>query len=333
VQNKALLLKNLHKFYNKHDIPWVNLVWNSYYSNGNLPGRRFEGSFWWKAHLKLIDTYKAMARCNIGDGKSAMFWTDLWENECLHHKFPHLVTFAKGTNDSVHDFLHQDYLQDAFNLPLSQQAYVEFIELENICNQVQTRIQQGEIDSWSYIWGSGQFSSQKAYKVMMGYQPAPPHFSWIWNSSCQAKHKFFFWLLLHDRLNTRNLLGRKNFQLQSYVCTVDNCNHEETLAHLFWACPFSAACWDEICPARHGNLSTFETIIDMRSKLNLPFSMEIIMISAWSIWITRNNAIFNNQRHDLRFWRFTFRQEISLLKYRIKKKHANTFKEWLQSQV
>jgi hypothetical protein len=45
VQNKALLLKNLHKFYNRHDIPWVNLVWNSYYSNGNLPGRRFEGSF------------------------------------------------------------------------------------------------------------------------------------------------------------------------------------------------------------------------------------------------------------------------------------------------
>jgi hypothetical protein len=105
VQNKALLLKNLHKFYNRHDIPWVNLVWNSYYSNGNLPGRRFEGSFWWKAHLKLIDTYKAMGRCNLGDGKSTLFWTDLWENECLHHKFPHLVTFAKGTNESVHDFL------------------------------------------------------------------------------------------------------------------------------------------------------------------------------------------------------------------------------------
>ena len=27
VQNKALLLKNLHKFYNRHNIPWVNLIW------------------------------------------------------------------------------------------------------------------------------------------------------------------------------------------------------------------------------------------------------------------------------------------------------------------
>jgi hypothetical protein len=32
-QNKALLIKHLHNFFNKKDIPWVNLVWN-YYPNG-----------------------------------------------------------------------------------------------------------------------------------------------------------------------------------------------------------------------------------------------------------------------------------------------------------
>ena len=30
VQNNALLLKNLDKFFNHHDIPWVNLIWTSY---------------------------------------------------------------------------------------------------------------------------------------------------------------------------------------------------------------------------------------------------------------------------------------------------------------
>ena len=34
--NEALLLKNLHKFYNKFDIPWVNLIWERYYSSGSL---------------------------------------------------------------------------------------------------------------------------------------------------------------------------------------------------------------------------------------------------------------------------------------------------------
>jgi hypothetical protein len=72
-------------------------------------------------------------------------------------------------------------------------------------------INEGGKDKWTYIWNSEEFSSQKAYKVLMGWQPCPPHFSWIWSSFCQAKHKFFFWLLLLDRLNTKNLLGRKKF--------------------------------------------------------------------------------------------------------------------------
>ena len=45
VQNQALLLKNLHKFYNRKNIPWVNLIWEAYYDNDILPGQKWEGSF------------------------------------------------------------------------------------------------------------------------------------------------------------------------------------------------------------------------------------------------------------------------------------------------
>jgi hypothetical protein len=96
VQNIALLIKNLHKFYNRLDIPWVNLIWDSYYSNNSLPGKNSEGSFWWKAHLKLVDLYKGKGKCVIGDGKTAYFWTDMWhDDECLYQKFHHMVSFAK----------------------------------------------------------------------------------------------------------------------------------------------------------------------------------------------------------------------------------------------
>jgi hypothetical protein len=43
--NDALLLKFLHKFFSKANIPWVHLVWENYYSNGNLPGQQRKGSF------------------------------------------------------------------------------------------------------------------------------------------------------------------------------------------------------------------------------------------------------------------------------------------------
>jgi hypothetical protein len=33
IQNQGLLLKFLDKFYNKKDIPWVKLIWSTYYQN------------------------------------------------------------------------------------------------------------------------------------------------------------------------------------------------------------------------------------------------------------------------------------------------------------
>ena len=32
-QNVALLLKHLFKFYNHHDVPWVTMVWDTYYTD------------------------------------------------------------------------------------------------------------------------------------------------------------------------------------------------------------------------------------------------------------------------------------------------------------
>ena len=136
---------------------------------------------------------------------------------------PHLLTYAKKTDISVHEAFHNEFLEDLFHLPLSQQAFIEFEQLEDICQQTMQSEQSNLDDEWSYVWGNNAFSSMKAYKVMIGHQPTPPHFSWTWNSSCQAKHKFFFWLLLLDRLNTRNLLGREKFQVPSFNCATLNC--------------------------------------------------------------------------------------------------------------
>jgi hypothetical protein len=333
IQNKALLLKNLHKFYNNLEIPWVQLIRTSYYGNGRLPGTNLEGSFWWKAHLKLIDLYKQMARCNLGNGNTVFFWTDLWNDNCLHQQFPHLITFVKRTDLSVAETINTEFLQDLFHLPHSVQAFNEFEILEGICVTVGQRIQMGDQDTWTYIWGNNSFSSKKAYNVLIGVQPVPDLFPSLWDTSCQAKHKFFFWLLLHDRLNTRNLLRRKNFEIPTYNCATLNCVQEETLVHLFWSCPFAQECWDYICPQRTRNLSVHEAFYDIRDKLNLPFSMDIIILAAWGIWNIRNNKIFKNQRPTFQSWKFLFHQELHMLQYRMKKKNVQSFKEWLQSQV
>ena len=41
-------------------------------------------------------------------------------------------------------------------------------------------------------------------------------------------------------------------------------------------------------------LSVQEAIEDLQEKFQVSFHMEIIIIMAWSIWITRNDKIFKN---------------------------------------
>ena len=69
-QNTALLMKNLDKFYNQRlNIPWVKLVWNTYYPNGEVPHAEKEmGSFWWKDLLRLVDLFRGIAQCSVGSG-------------------------------------------------------------------------------------------------------------------------------------------------------------------------------------------------------------------------------------------------------------------------
>jgi hypothetical protein len=59
LQNKALLMKNLHKFYNRADTLWVNIIWANHYSN-SLPSDKSVGSFWRRDILKIQESYKEL---------------------------------------------------------------------------------------------------------------------------------------------------------------------------------------------------------------------------------------------------------------------------------
>lgn len=81
--NDALLLKNLHNFFNKEDLPWVHLFWDQYYNNGQLPGLRKKRSFWWRDIVKLRTTYKGIAKVQLQNDLSIHFWNDLWNRQLL----------------------------------------------------------------------------------------------------------------------------------------------------------------------------------------------------------------------------------------------------------
>jgi len=123
LQKKALLIKHLHKFYNKADIPWVSLIWNTYY-NDNVPHATVAcGSFWWRDILKLADLYRPVTSIKVNAGDSLLFWSDGWilqnSNRPLRDRFPLLFSFVKDDKMSVQDYLSISDPASQFYLPLS----------------------------------------------------------------------------------------------------------------------------------------------------------------------------------------------------------------------
>jgi hypothetical protein len=133
-QNGCLLLKHLGKFFNRVNVPWVQLVWNRYYSDGKLPRltSNFRGSFRWRDLLKLLDPFKGMAMVTIHNGASCFFWLDLWEGQVLQHSFPELFSFCRDTFVSVKAVKSTSTAINLFYLPLSTEAYEQFQQLDII---------------------------------------------------------------------------------------------------------------------------------------------------------------------------------------------------------
>ena len=120
-----------------------------------------------------------MARCSIGDGKTALFWPDLRHSACLIQSIPHLYSFAKDRHLSVQRVLQFDYLEDLFHLPLTAEAFMEFELMEEICARLRRSALRDHLDSWSYMWGNNTLFVAKAYKILIGVKIVLAQFNWI----------------------------------------------------------------------------------------------------------------------------------------------------------
>jgi hypothetical protein len=84
LQNDALLMKHLSKFYNHANIPWVQLIWSKYYFIKVPHAAREVGSFWWKDILRLNVIFRNVSNCVLGNGASVCFWMTFGQIQFLH---------------------------------------------------------------------------------------------------------------------------------------------------------------------------------------------------------------------------------------------------------
>jgi hypothetical protein len=127
------------------------------------------------------------------------------------------------------------------------------------------------------------FLSSKAYRLLIGHSSIHRAYQWLWNSSCQNKRKFFFWLVLKDCLSTRDLLRRRNMFLPYYSYIHCANGTEETLLHLLVDCPFDIASWNTLSLLSPAHSDLLQVFTSFRDQIRLPFFMEIEITMCWSI--------------------------------------------------
>jgi hypothetical protein len=243
IQNDALLLKQLHKFYSKADIQWVALIWQKYYNNIVPYLTRERGSFWWKDIFRLHTQFRGVATCNPNRGDTVSFWEDIIDGVIHFEKFPHLLHFARDPAISLFALRSTDNLLNCFRIPMTRAAYNEFLELQAFLNYLPP-ISPGSKDSWHLIWGQRRFLSSHFYQYQFRELRPSKAILDIWKTKCIPRIKFFAWLLLNDRLNTRNILRRRRKVLdEGYNCVMCHNSEEETAAHLFFSCPAAVNRW------------------------------------------------------------------------------------------
>jgi hypothetical protein len=232
LQNVALLLKHLHKFYNDFDTPWVKLIKDSYYHESVPHAVIASGSFWWRGFFSLVDVYRTITRCQVGDGRSILLWSDLSSHTLLKDQFPRLFSYAKDQLLSVHEFHNLENILEGFHLPISVEAHSELHQLQGVLQNL--AIYPDNKDSWIFNLGKGIFRPNLAYNL--NFKNIDDHLPscWIWKSKCTSKHKFFAWTVLHDRINTKDMLLQRHWNVtQNHNCVLCSAHILEDWRHLF----------------------------------------------------------------------------------------------------
>lgn len=147
-----------------------------------------------------------------------------------------------------------------------------------------------QIDAWSCVWGD--FSAKKYYNFCFWDVQVDPEFKLIWKSKCTMKIKVFPWLLMADRLNPRDMLRGRHYNIGTDLKCLLCGAAREIAERLFFDCQFSACCWDKLQVSWPSGGDRLQKLHAGRVAWSGTLFTECFATTAWNIWKERNNKNF-----------------------------------------
>jgi hypothetical protein len=229
-----------------------------------------------------------------------------------------LHSFSLNDDISVADFVDEQDLGVHFQLPLSIEAHTKLLQVHHIIND--DTVDRHTSDKWEFAWGKSMYKSKDYYNFCFKDVVVPDYLQRIWKSKCIMKHKVFAWLMLVDRINTRDMLRRRrNMDIGSvFSCMLCDTGLDETRNHLFFCCPFSSSCWSEIGINWCTDMHLGPMVADGKQSWARPFFTEILILGSWNIWKIRNRVFFDLAIPEVENWKRQLSQDLEILQCRVK---------------
>jgi hypothetical protein len=168
--------------------------------------------------------------------------------------------------------------------------------------------------------------------VMHAHLPLDELCKWLWGSRYNMKIKVFAWLLLNDRLNTRDMLPRRHWrslEVDNY-CLLCPTQTLEVRDHLF-NCGLATRVWNYLQILWQDEMSPKECILNASKSFGHPFFLEVVFLASWNIWLLRNGRILRDEIPSFRAWKRNIIHDITLLSHRFKTSMRPVLVAWINN--
>lgn len=244
-QNRCLLLKMLHRLHTASSSSrWALWVW------AELDGRSLLSSTasrsageHSKALARLLPLYRGITRVTVRDGRRTSFWLDSWL-PCgpLAVALPVLHSHTTVKEATVWHVRARGL--DSVLVPrLTSDGAVERATLLALIGDNATGPGDDERRPMLCSDAHGSLVTAAVYALERFGGVHASFAAFLWGCAAPSRVRFFGWLLVQRRVNTRDVLLQKTIvTTEGAACPVCSCELE-TADHMVFECPFARSFW------------------------------------------------------------------------------------------
>jgi hypothetical protein len=216
--NDSLLTKWLWNIENSNGL-WQKIISEKYIKGKPLISvrQKQDDSHFWKKILSLRDNFYKYCKVVVGNGMKTSLWKSSWTGDLpLATKVPILFDLAYDKDISVNKVLCSNFEVLSFRRRIIGNLSLMFEDLLGCCNNISLSDQDDRI-----VWCLGKkgFSVNSLYKKKVSDQVAVSY-KFLWKSKLPQKIKKIIWLVVRNKILTKDNLKKINWKGSQDCCFV-----------------------------------------------------------------------------------------------------------------